>query len=266
LPLGFRTGVHAHGEAQLEHVLFGKLRLVLPDGDSQVLKAGDLSFLPPGLAHGLEVLEPTGLLGALVQVEGEGAEAFHAHCLRLCLDSENRLPPMATIWADQMLATAMGDELNEWSLQTVAELLHLWLRASLRPRLAQSSLSDGAPSASDADAHSRHEALRDRALAFIRANLGRPIRAEDVARDLAVSTRHLNRLFRSALSETVSESITRHRLALARRLLAEDPCLQIKQAAAAAGYDSPAYFSYCFRRQFGYSPSQISRTEAGERT
>jgi AraC-like DNA-binding protein len=265
LPCGFHTGLHVHGDAQLEHVLFGKVRLVMSDDTSYTLKAGDLAFLPPGLAHGLDVLEPAGVLGALVEVEGEGAEAFHAHCLRRCLSGEKDLSPMATAWADQMLMTSMEDELNEWSLETVADLLRLWLRASLQPHLRTLPMVDGnLQDTPGAEAHNRHETQRDRALAFIRANVGRPIRAEDVAHDLAVSTRHLNRLFRSALSETVSESITRHRLTFARRLLAEDPRLQIKQVAAAVGYDSAAYFSYCFRRQFGYSPSHVPRTEAAD--
>lgn len=260
---GFFTGLHTHTDLQVEYVLFGAVKVLFGQGGACVLGPGEGVMLPPGVEHGLEARTPTGLLGALVRVEGTDEAAFCARCSGICREGGTQFgEPNAAVWADQMVCAAAGDDFGGWTVETVANLMRLWLRVGVRTLVENAAWYTVRPdSTPDVTLHDQQEALRECALAFIRANSDRAIRAEDVAHDLAISTRHLNRLFRAAFSETVSQSITRHRLTRARTLLARDPRMQIKEAAAAVGYDRTAYFSYCFRRQFGAPPSQISRTE-----
>jgi AraC-like DNA-binding protein len=264
---GFRTGIHTHTDFQIEYVLFGSVRVLLESGEVGVLKPGDGIVLPPGVEHGLEVLTDAGLLGALIRAEGKHTAAFCGRSAAACREGGTRFGDAdAAVWAKQMINAAACDEFGGWEAETVASLLRLWLRVGIRALVREASWEgNNGRRPSKAVRHDQQEALRERALSFIRANSHRAIRAEDVARDLAISTRHLNRLFRAAFSETATQSITRHRLTQARRLLTEDPRLQIKEAAAATGYERVSYFSYCFRRQFGYPPSQVSRTELAPR-
>ena len=59
--------------------------------------------------------------------------------------------------------------------------------------------------------------------------------------------------YRRRYGETVTESLTRIRLAHACELLAGG--LSVTETAAACGFSDPSYFSKCYRRAFGHAPS-----------
>ncbi|MBQ2718735.1 MAG: PocR ligand-binding domain-containing protein [Clostridia bacterium] len=60
--------------------------------------------------------------------------------------------------------------------------------------------------------------------------------------------------YKKRYGETVTESLSRIRLEAARALLAGGT--SVTEAAAACGFTDPSYFSKCFRRAYGYSPSK----------
>jgi len=83
---------------------------------------------------------------------------------------------------------------------------------------------------------------------------------ESVARFANVSSRHLNRVFRS-YGTSVSRHITRRRMKLAGDLLAPGT-LSVEQVALQCGYNSASYFSRAFTLHTGKSPSQFRRDAA----
>ena len=64
--------------------------------------------------------------------------------------------------------------------------------------------------------------------------------------------------YKKKYGETVTESLSRIRLKRAREMIAAGT--SVTEAATACGFADPSYFSKCFRRTFGYSPSRERET------
>lgn len=92
------------------------------------------------------------------------------------------------------------------------------------------------------------------ALAFIRANLGRPFGSSEIAVHLGISRTRLDRIFAATLGISVRQEVLRQRIAEAEYLLRAGR-LQLKEIAARTGFSSPAHFSSAFRQAMGKSPT-----------
>lgn len=81
------------------------------------------------------------------------------------------------------------------------------------------------------------------------------LRMEGIAEEVHVSSSHLSRIFKRAEDITVSDYITAKRIDRARNLLSRtgDPISLISEA---VGYASPYYFSVCFKKITGQTPSE----------
>jgi LacI family transcriptional regulator len=109
-------------------------------------------------------------------------------------------------------------------------------------------------------------AIRDRALAlamsFIRSNAAKPIQVDDVARHVGLSRRVLERRFAQVLDRTVAEEIRRVHFDRAKTLLVETN-LAIPEVAEAAGFGTPEYFAYVFKREMGRTPLKYRKQIRG---
>lgn len=99
--------------------------------------------------------------------------------------------------------------------------------------------------------HRRMWAVRER---LDQATHQTPSLAE-LAREVSVSTRTLQRQFAAVHGIAIFEYVRSHRLDRSRRLL-EREGVSVAQAAHEAGYSSAANFATAFRRRFGLSPRQ----------
>ena len=93
------------------------------------------------------------------------------------------------------------------------------------------------------------------AVRFIRNEVARNIRVNDVAREIGVSKGTLNNLFRRHLHCTPIEEILRVRMDWAKELL-RDTLIPIAEIAEMIGYQTSEYFSRAFTREVGFSPKQ----------
>jgi AraC-like DNA-binding protein/mannose-6-phosphate isomerase-like protein (cupin superfamily) len=94
------------------------------------------------------------------------------------------------------------------------------------------------------------------AITYLRDNLARPIGVRDVAVQVQLSERHLERLFNRATGQTVLQHLTTARLtAAAQQLLDHD--LPIKQIAAGVGYEDVRYFTTLFRTHMNATPARF---------
>ena len=80
-----------------------------------------------------------------------------------------------------------------------------------------------------------------------------------VSERLAVSERHLRRLFVSELGATPGSVARTHRTQLARRLI-EESSLPMSEVAMASGFSSIRRFNSTVKETFGYTPSALRRT------
>ena len=97
-------------------------------------------------------------------------------------------------------------------------------------------------------------------IAFIRANLFRPINRQDIARYLRYTPEHVNYLFKKELGMTPSRFINRERVLAAFNLLHEgDTNMTVDEVARRCGFSSPYYFCRVFKDIFGHSPGRIKQ-------
>ena len=110
----------------------------------------------------------------------------------------------------------------------------------------------------------REELLRE-ALAIMHSDHGTTLELDDIARRIATSRRHLQRVFRELHGEPFRTALTHIRLDRAAELLTEPTQLTIREVARRVGYQEPAQFAKAFRRRHGLVPSEY-RAKALERS
>lgn len=95
-----------------------------------------------------------------------------------------------------------------------------------------------------------------RALAFIAANATTNLRVDEIASELGVSRRLLERRFRALRGESLKERILQERLAVVKRLLktTSRSCTKI---AAECGFPNANYLPHLFRRETGQTMSNF---------
>lgn len=89
----------------------------------------------------------------------------------------------------------------------------------------------------------------------IEQNIEKPIDLDELALDVGITRRHLERLFRTFLKQSPGVFRQRLRLDKARHLLQQTD-LSILQISIACGFESPSYFGRCYREHFKRTPRQ----------
>jgi transcriptional regulator GlxA family with amidase domain len=99
-------------------------------------------------------------------------------------------------------------------------------------------------------------------LAYMSANLEEPISTREIADNLGVSGRQIERLFRKYIGRSPGRHYKFLRLEHAKNLLATTD-LAIIQIALATGFTSPSHFSKTFRAEYGETPYGFYRDKKG---
>jgi two-component system response regulator YesN len=93
---------------------------------------------------------------------------------------------------------------------------------------------------------------------YIRANLDRPIKLQDIAQAVYLSQFHLSRTFKHLTGKSVVDLIQDLRLAKAEEMLAATD-LSVTEIAGRVGFKDAAYFTTCFKNKHGVSPVQYRK-------
>jgi AraC-like DNA-binding protein len=100
-----------------------------------------------------------------------------------------------------------------------------------------------------------HNNLAMRAERYIMANAHQSISTIDIASELDCNPDYLGQCFRQTFGMTITQTITRLRIAEAKRLLM-DSQLNIDQVARSSGFATPGYFRRTFKQAQGITPKQ----------
>ena len=92
-------------------------------------------------------------------------------------------------------------------------------------------------------------------LAWLRRNVSRPIRMEELAREMRMSSSGMHSWFRAVTSLSPLQYQKQLRLQEARRILFRE-ALDAATVSRRVGYESPSQFSREYRRFFGFPPMQ----------
>ncbi|MCL2769232.1 MAG: helix-turn-helix transcriptional regulator [Solirubrobacterales bacterium] len=85
----------------------------------------------------------------------------------------------------------------------------------------------------------------------------RPLTLEAVARALASSPRQLQRAYERFGECSFKEDLYRRRMAIAARLLIEQPAIPVRDVARLVGYRQAPHFAKAFRRRYGLTPTRF---------
>jgi AraC family transcriptional regulator len=97
-----------------------------------------------------------------------------------------------------------------------------------------------------------------RVTAYMQEHLGEEIGLSELADTLNLSRFYFCTAFRVATGYTPHEWLTRLRMDLARKLLAQ-PAMRISDVALMAGYQTPSAFAAAFRKHVGATPTEYRR-------
>jgi AraC family transcriptional regulator, glycine betaine-responsive activator len=98
----------------------------------------------------------------------------------------------------------------------------------------------------------RHPKL-SQVIQMMEANIEEPISPATLARDVGMSTRQLERLFRRYLNRSPKRYYMELRLQKARNLLMQTD-MSVINVALACGFTSPSHFSKCYRAHYSTTP------------
>ncbi|MBS1513400.1 MAG: helix-turn-helix domain-containing protein [Bacteroidetes bacterium] len=102
----------------------------------------------------------------------------------------------------------------------------------------------------------QHKELFDKARKIIEDKIEEKITAENLAKELALSLRQLQRIFKDELNTTPTGFITLIKLEKASEMLKSGK--NVTEAAFAAGFSDSSYFSRVFKKYFGVPPSEYN--------
>lgn len=106
---------------------------------------------------------------------------------------------------------------------------------------------------------SGHEALLDAAV-FMEMNIEEPISLDELAEQVGLSLRQLERLFKRYLDTTPAQHYLNLRLRRAREFLLQTN-MSVMEVTVACGFHSSSHFCKSYRSLFGYPPSRERNRE-----
>ncbi|MFC3798499.1 helix-turn-helix domain-containing protein [Cohnella sp. GCM10012308] len=254
----------------------GRLTLLVPtkgegavviDGINYRLGQIEALVLPAGVSWRLERSEENRALACAVLEFDSYAELGDGRLvLRAPATGVSRiaLPPAAASLAQAAIEGWSGDALGrmEANVRFQACILAV-LRASAEaeagaPGSLVASVSPGREREEASLQTDGREAIRA-AIAYIKANLARPLTREALARQAGMSVAHFSRLFKQETGRAPMEYLNDARIGQAAELL-QRPGRTIRETAHEVGFQDEFYFSRKFKSVKGVSPVGFAKS------
>lgn len=110
---------------------------------------------------------------------------------------------------------------------------------------------------------SRASQIASQAKAYIDSNYNHAdLSISDLSKALLVNQTYLRKMFKSEMHMTVSDYITKARMDASKKLISSKD-YKLAFVAEAVGYSDPGYFSKCFKKYYGISPSLYRENSKG---
>lgn len=255
-PTGMSYRTHRHHDFQIEYILSGRFGFEI-NGEPCLLEPRQGVIIPPWASHQWETLEGGLMLGVMLKVGGEGRENLLEQFTEALSQGVPRFEPdSCAFYLQQLVEAFLVDPGHPFLEMRMSCWIELWLMHALE---AVINLNMWQPESENfkVDRLDRGSEICRRAIEFMEANYAEAIKLEDIATQVGISARHLNRIFRQHHKESVNNKLMQIRLNHAFEMLAEDPDRPVKEVSYALGFSSPSYFTHCFKRAYGFLPKSI---------
>lgn len=99
--------------------------------------------------------------------------------------------------------------------------------------------------------------IAKQARSYIEKNYGNPeLSIADLSKELLVNQTYLRRMFKDEYNMTISDYMTKYRMEKAKELIKKENS-KLSYISYEVGYNDTSYFSKCFKKYFGYLPSDV---------
>ena len=139
-----------------------------------------------------------------------------------------------------------------------ASLLERIMRGASPPKTPELVPPIGLIPRQSTDSYAADDPIVSEALRFIAESTNRPIKVIDVANEMGINRRTLERRFSESVGRSIAGEITRLRLARAKRQLVESGS-PLKTVARACGFRNADHFHKVFARAEGNTPTQYRK-------
>jgi AraC family transcriptional regulator, carnitine catabolism transcriptional activator len=159
----------------------------------------------------------------------------------------------------------------------ILDMMIAWIAQKADPEIAAEVARHlnlpRAHAAARAPGHERDDALISRALTLMQSHVDDPLSCDEVAGELQISLRQLERRFKQERGRTLHAEYMLVRVQKAHQYLQQTD-LSVTEVAALSGFSSVEYFSKVYARVFGVAPSRdrlqsthapVFRMRAGKR-
>jgi len=240
--IAFGTNLHWHDHYEMEIVLKGSGSYSV-NGMQYPLRRGSVYFVTPADFHQLSgdlaiynIAFDESMLSkeaAKLLIDGDFATVVHY--------SEEDFAFLELL-ATQLLSEFEGN--RRLRLQVERALLETILIGFLR-RIDLSEKD-----------FARSDSVAMRAVAYIKFNFKKKLTLAEIAREVNLTPNYVGEIFLKKMGVSFNQYLMQTRLNYAKNLLARGE-VSVQEAARDAGFGSQTYFSDCFKRAFGYSPSAV---------
>ncbi len=248
--------IHSHPYYEIIVVIEGKLRIGLLDDEDIELEKGSLCVIPPKCYHSTyaegELTQMLAIRFSYGRVSGDG-KIYDGFCRAIerileptCFDTPENLPSVLLDLRREMMEKSLG-----WDFMCRSLLERLYIEFF---RLLSKDSVAGMSCVADDSRHSRYYRIE----MWFADNYSKQITEDDLAREVAISKRHLSRVFADIYGMSFREKLIEVRLHRAAQLL-EQTKMNIDEISSAVGYKSFSGFHRAFVRYFDCTPYEYRK-------
>lgn len=229
---------HTHAFDEFLYILKGPVLLKCGE-ESRQLQRGEFCFVPKNTTHRVMSREPASFLYV-------GFQTNLAPCSAVKVVSKSKTASLAelSVSLEEMAEKALVDRVpfTVFSPDLLVKLI---------PALCSLEHQQ--------ETKDPKVVLSDKVKQYIKENYHKPIRVDEIAAGLYHSPHYVGNVFAAVNGITIKEYVLQYKMQKALALLGNEG-LSVSGVATALGYDSPHYFSKCFKSHFGFSPSKLPHT------
>lgn len=235
---------HYHQEVEIYYLTDGSCRYFI-DNKTYSLNCGDFVVIPPGIIHKVIYDVPV-YSRLLIHCTPDYVPASvlpHLEDIVYFSPTPNLAEQLKNLYSQLRCAY---ENQNEFSSDTVRLCVNAILLLMAKNPTALPDIHTGS-------------SFVEKAVRYIRSHYAARPTLQETAAYCAVSPEHLSRMFRKETGFGFNEYLNLYRLKKAESLLKSGTCPNIAQVAIQCGFNDSNYFSSCFRKMYGVSPSDLKR-------
>ncbi len=232
---------HSHAFYELIYVFKGPI-VLLHDSQQQIIDQGQWLIVPSDLSHCITSSSPSSFM--YIGFKTNLAD-LSCECLRPF--QHDRTTAFAVLFSQ------LNDMVDMVFTQGVAF-------DTFTPRLLSLMISAISSLQTNESIADPKRVLSNKIKQYIHHNYTKPIRVDEIAAGLYHTPHYLGNVFASVNGCTIKEYALQYKMNQAIVML-QNPSNSIADVAGMVGFESPHYFSKCFKTYFGFSPSSLKNKE-----